>query len=644
GVVNVTGQANISCSITSNNLVCTAAGGSVTIGATTGAFGVQFSATPSAAGTFANPRAGGACSVDPGTVITESAEGNNTCSDSVSVATPDLTIIKSNNAGGNGTVGNPWNWTVTVANTGTAPATFTAGQTILSDNLPDTNIAYGATSIVGVVNVTGQANISCSITSNNLVCTASGGSVTIGATTGAFGVQFSATPSAAGTFANPRAGGACSVDPGTVVTESAEGNNTCTDSVSVATPDLTATKTNNVGGSTTLGNNWNWTVTVANTGAAPAVFTAGQTILADNLPNTNIGYGATSIVGVVNVTGQANIACSIVTSNLVCTASGGSVTIGATTGTFGVQFTATPTAAGAFANPRAGGACSVDPGTVITESAEGNNTCGDSVSVTAPELTATKTNNVGGATTTGNNWTWTIAIANTGNGPATFTAGQTILSDSLPSTNIGYGAASVVNVVNVTGQANISCVTSPSSVVCTAAGGPVTIGATTGTFGVQFTATPAATGSFVNPTGGVCAVDPNGNVTETNDGNNGCSDTVNVTAGGNPALSGNITAKSGPSNARVWTVRIDNAGPGTAVNAQINGLTLTQTFGVACTPVVSAPFPLALGSINPAAFATGNITIDFTGCAVNARFTATVPFSSNSGAVTGTIIRYNQFQ
>src|SRR5262249_19522155 len=47
----------------------------------------------------------------------------------------------------------------------------------------------------------------------------------------------------------------------------------------IVLPDLTATKTNNVGGTATLGSNWNWTITVNNGTAAPATFADGQTIL-----------------------------------------------------------------------------------------------------------------------------------------------------------------------------------------------------------------------------------------------------------------------------------------------------------------------------------------------------------------------------
>jgi hypothetical protein len=155
----------------------------------------------------------------------------------------------------------------------------------------------------------------------------------------------------------------------------------------VIAPDFTATKTNNVSNSTFLGNSWTWTISVTNTGNAAGSFTSGQTILTDNLPNTNISYGTTSISNVVNVTNSANINCSISGNNLTCAASGSTVTIGATTGRFDVSFTATPTptqaAAGAIANPRSAGICSVDPNSNVLESGEANNGCSNTVTVTA---------------------------------------------------------------------------------------------------------------------------------------------------------------------------------------------------------------------------------------------------------------------
>jgi hypothetical protein len=115
---------------------------------------------------------------------------------------------------------------------------------------------------------------------------------------------------------------------------------------------------------------------------------------------------------------------------------------------------------------------------------------------------------------------------------------------------------------------------------------------------------------------------------------------------GPTTMAGNITSKSGPANARVWTVTFTNNGPGVAMGVQINSMNLTQTFGAACTPVVTTPvsLPLSVGSIAPAGSDSAAITINFTGCPANARFTANISFSANSGTLTGTVTRYNQYQ
>jgi hypothetical protein len=115
---------------------------------------------------------------------------------------------------------------------------------------------------------------------------------------------------------------------------------------------------------------------------------------------------------------------------------------------------------------------------------------------------------------------------------------------------------------------------------------------------------------------------------------------------GPTTMAANITSKSGPSSARLWTVTFMNNGPAAAMGVQVNSVNLTQTFGAACKPLVTTPaaFPLSVGSIAPAGSGSTAITINFTGCPANARFTANISFSANSGTVTGTVIRYNQFE
>jgi hypothetical protein len=133
-------------------------------------------------------------------------------------------VDKANDAGGNGTLGTPFNWTLTVANTGVVDAVFNAGQRILDDDLP-AGPTYGAPVVGSLVDITNGANISCSIASDTLTCNATGANVTIGAATGTFAVVFSVTPNASGSLSNPA--GNCRVDPDGNATESDESNNNC---------------------------------------------------------------------------------------------------------------------------------------------------------------------------------------------------------------------------------------------------------------------------------------------------------------------------------------------------------------------------------------------------------------------------------
>jgi hypothetical protein len=110
------------------------------------------------------------------------------------------------------------------------------------------------------------------------------------------------------------------------------------------------------------------------------------------------------------------------------------------------------------------------------------------------------------------------------------------------------------------------------------------------------------------------------------------------------SILGNISAKSGPSNNRDWTLSLLNNGPGGVYGATIPSFTLTQTFGAACTPVVNSALPLPVADIPPGQTGTANVFLNFTGCALTARFTATFTFSANNGAVTGSVVRANQFQ
>ena len=120
---------------------------------------------------------------------------------------------------------------------------------------------------------------------------------------------------------------------------------------------------------------------------------------------------------------------------------------------------------------------------------------------------------------------------------------------------------------------------------------------------------------------------------------------VSAVALGTNAISGTIASKSGPSNARVWSLSVSNAGTTPAYEVTLGVFTLTQTSGAACSPVIATPkaFPIMLGMLPAGGTATGSVTIDFTGCPALARFTLNVPITT-TGQIVNTLTRTNQFQ
>ncbi len=345
-----------------------------------------------------------------------------------------------------------------------------------------------------------------------------------------------------------------------------------------ALPDLTLSKSNNLGGAATLGSNWTWTLHVANGPATtPANFAAGQTILVDDLDNSgNLSYGSPSAANFTNITNSPNISCAITSNRLTCSATG-AVTIGAS-GSFDVAFTVTPGQVGSYTNPRSAGSCAVDPDGVVAETGDANNSCNtDSVTVSAPDLTVSKSNNFGGSTTLlGQAWYWRLHVAN-GSAAATarFTTGQVILTDDLPDNNITYGMPFTQNDTNITNIGNVSCSITNSTLTCIATG-TVVIGAS-GSFDVIITPTPSMIGTYTNPrSGGACKVNPNNAAPETDATNNNCnSNSVTVIA---PDLSiskannvGGAVLQTGTFN---WTLTVVNTGEASALFAP--GMTIIE--------------------------------------------------------------------
>ena len=151
--------------------------------------------------------------------------------------------------------------------------------------------------------------------------------------------------------------------------------------------DLVAVKTNNVGGATTQGNGWTWTIVVTNLGPCAAESTGGGSILWDQLPS-DLTYGTPVATPGNGTTGSA--VCTIdPSSNLDCNQEAVFVTI-PKDGFFTITVPVNPAPAGTYANPRAGQTCRANgpnggvDSNFFPETDYTNNDCSDTVVVTTP--------------------------------------------------------------------------------------------------------------------------------------------------------------------------------------------------------------------------------------------------------------------
>jgi len=89
------------------------------------------------------------------------------------------------------------------------------------------------------------------------------------------------------------------------------------------------------------------------------------------------------------------------------------------------------------------------------------------------------------------------------------------------------------------------------------------------------------------------------------------------------------TQKSGTGNTRTITITATNGNVGPAYATTLNGFTLTQTAGPACTPrVTTGSTPAVLGDLAVNASASASFTVNITGCNPLAQFKLSVPWSS----------------
>lgn len=209
-------------------------------------------------------------------------------------------------------------------------------------------------------------------------------------------------------------------------------------------PDLSVIKSNNVGGIVNLSASFVWTLAVTNAASAgPAIFSNGQILLQDDLPDSGATYSLPATA--TNTAGTSGtITCSITTNILTCAASGGDVTIPPGE-SFSIAVTVTVTSPVTLDNPRTGGTCKVDPTStpvtgLISEIDEENNSCSDSVSVPMPSLLVLKSfqnysDPINGISLTskpipGAFVDYTILVTNTG--PGAVDNNTTIVYDPIP--------------------------------------------------------------------------------------------------------------------------------------------------------------------------------------------------------------------
>ena len=157
-----------------------------------------------------------------------------------------------------------------------------------------------------------------------------------------------------------------------------------------------------------------------------------------------------------------------------------------------------------------------------------------------PDLIATKSNDTGGSGNVGSTFQWRITVRNDGEASATFDEATgtdpeeidspRFLTDALP-TGADYGSLTIDDSGVASGSARCEKqVFDGVTLIRCAADGSITFDPGDA-FAVAIEVTPTATGELANPLereGAICAVDPQGAVSESDETNNNCSDVVTV--------------------------------------------------------------------------------------------------------------------
>ncbi|MFL6234869.1 MAG: beta strand repeat-containing protein, partial [Thermoanaerobaculia bacterium] len=513
--------------------------------------------------------------------VTDPTPGNNSATDSDTLAAQaDLAITKTDGVT-TATAGGSVTYTITASNAGPSDATgVTVGDTFPA-SLTCTWTCVGAGG--GTCTASGSGNL------NDTVNLPSGGSVT-------YTASCTVSASATGTLSNT----ATVAAPGGV-TDPTPGNNSATDSDTLAAQaDLAITKTDGVT-TATAGGSVTYTITASNSGPSDATgVTVGDTFPASlTCTWTCVGAGG----GTCTASGSGNI------NDTVNLPSGGSVT-------YTASCTISASATGSLSNT----ATVAAPGGVTDPNPANNSATDiDGLGATA-DLAITKTDGVTTATP-GGSVTYTITASNAGPSNA---PGSTV-TDTFPAsltctwTCVGAGGGTCT----ASGSGNLN------DTVNLPAGGSVT-------YTASCTISSAASGLLTN----TATVTAPGSVTDPNPGNNSATDSDTFAPQADLGVTktdGVTTVTAGGS--LTYTIVVSNAGPSDASGGGI----VTDTFpaSLTCTWTCAGAgggicLPSGSGNINDAVNVPSGGSLTYTAsCTVSASATGTISNTATASISTG---------
>ncbi len=562
GTCTASGSGNI------NNTVNLPSGGSVT-------YTASCAISAAATGTLSNT-----ATVTAPAGVTDPTPGNNSATDSDTLAaSADLAITKTDGVT-TATPGGSVTYTISASNAGPSNATGATVADTFPASLTCTWTCVGAGG--GTCTASGSGNI------NNTVNLPSGGSVT-------YTASCTVSAAATGTLSNT-----ATVTAPAGVTDPNPGNNSATDSDTLgASADLAITKTDGVT-SATPGGSVTYTITASNAGPSNAT---GATV-ADTFPASltctwtcaGAGGGTCTASGSGNLNDTANLP------------SGGSVT-------YTASCTISAAATGTLSNT-----ATVTAPAGTTDPNPGNNSATDADTLGASaDLAITKTDGVTTATP-GGSVTYTITASNSGPSNAT---GATV-ADTFPASltctwtcvGAGGGTCTASGSGNINGSVNL-----PS-------GGSVN-------YTASCTISAVATGTLSN----TATVTAPAGVTDPTPGNNSATDSDTLGAAPGALVSGTKTVSAGPyavGGTILYTIVLTNSGSGAQADNPGNELTdvLPPTLALVSAAATSGTATATVGTNtvtwNGAIPAAGTVTITITATILPAAAGATV---ANQGTI-----------